>query len=80
MASESKAEGTCGTMNKTKCLLGVDPELSPKCKPTECPNCGWNEREALFRRAYLQEYGLTLCGDGLRRLVIPKAEREGGSK
>lgn len=67
-------------MNKTKCLLGVDPELSPKCKPTECPNCGWNEREALYRRAYLKEYGLTLCDDGLRRLVIPKAEREGGSE
>ena len=24
------------------------------------------------RRAYLREHGLTLCADGLRRLIIPK--------
>lgn len=63
-----------------KCLLGINPENSPKCVPQECRTCGWNSREAELRRAYLKAHGLTLCKDGLWRLVISKPEREGGSE
>ena len=24
-----------------KCLLGIDPEKTQKCKPSECASCGW---------------------------------------
>lgn len=43
-----------------------------KCNASECPTCGWEAAEAERRRAYLREHGLTLCADGLRRLIIPK--------
>lgn len=23
------------------CLLGIDPEKTQKCKPSECASCGW---------------------------------------
>ena len=29
-----------------KCLLGIDPEKTQKCKPSECASCGWEA--ALF--------------------------------
>ena len=54
------------------CLLGIDPAKSEKCKPSECRCCGWNKEEADRRRAYVAEHGLTLCADGLRRLIIRK--------
>ncbi len=37
-----------------------------------CEGCGWERTERDRRRAYIKEYGLTLCADGLRRLVIRK--------
>ena len=55
-----------------KCLLGIDPEKTQKCKPSECASCGWEAAEAARRREYVKEHGLTLCADGLRRLIIPK--------
>ena len=54
------------------CLLGIDPKKVKKCNASECPTCGWEAAEAERRRAYLREHGLTLCADGLRRLIIPK--------
>ena len=54
------------------CLLGIDPNKVQKCNASECPTCGWEAAEAERRRAYLHEHGLTLCADGLRRLIIPK--------
>lgn len=54
------------------CLLGIDPKEVQKCNASECPTCGWEAAEAERRRAYLREHGLTLCADGLRRLIIPK--------
>lgn len=54
------------------CLLGIDPNKVQKCNASECPTCGWEAAEAERRRAYLREHGLTLCADGLRRLIIPK--------
>lgn len=29
-----------------KCLLGIDPEKTQKCKPSECASCGWEAAEA----------------------------------
>ena len=55
-----------------KCLLGIDPEKTQKCKPSECASCGWEAAEAARRREYVKEHGLTLCADGLRRLIIRK--------
>lgn len=55
-----------------KCLLGIDPEKTQKCKPSECASCGWEAAEAARRREYVKEHGLTLCADGFRRLIIRK--------
>lgn len=54
------------------CLLGINPKKVQKCNVSECPTCGWEAAEAGRRRAHLHEHGLTLCADGLRRLIIPK--------
>lgn len=59
-------------MSKTKCLMGIDPAQAKKCNASECQNCGWEMSENERRRAYLKKYGLTLCADGLRRLIIRK--------
>lgn len=59
------------------CLLGINPKEVQKCNASECPTCGWEAAEAERRRTYLHEHGLTLCVDGLRRLIIPK---NGGNK
>lgn len=58
------------------CLLGIDPATSPKCNPSECRTCGWEAAEAERRTEYRKKYGLTLCGDGLRRLIIRKGQKE----
>ena len=55
-----------------KRLLGIDPEKTQKCKPSECASCGWEAAEAARRREYVKEHGLTLCADGFRRLIIKK--------
>lgn len=55
-----------------KCLLGIDPEKTQKCKPSECASCGWEAAEAARRREYVKEHSLTLCADGFRRLIIRK--------
>lgn len=33
-----------------KCLLGIDPWKTQKCKPSECASCGWEVAEAARRR------------------------------
>lgn len=53
-------------------MLGIDPEKTQKCKPSECASCGWEAAEAARRREYVKEHGLTLCADGFRRLIIRK--------
>lgn len=58
------------------CLLGIDPAKSSKCKPSECAACGWEAAEAARRTQYIKEHGLTLCADGLRRLIMKKEENE----
>lgn len=48
------------------------PEKAKKKDCSGCEHCGWEAAEAERRRAYLCEHGLTLCADGLRRLIISK--------
>ncbi len=35
-----------------------------------CDRCGWNKRERAWREALLRKNGLTLCKDGVYRLII----------
>lgn len=55
----------------TECLLQRDPKNSPVCEESQCWRCGWNEQEARYRRMLFEAKGLTMCSDGLRRLVMP---------
>lgn len=55
----------------TQCLLRRDPKNSPVCEESQCWRCGWNEQEDRNRRMLLSVKGLTMCSDGLRRLVMP---------
>lgn len=48
------------------------PEKAKKKDCSGCDRCGWEAAEAERRRVYLREHGLTLCADGVRRLIIPK--------
>ena len=53
--------------------------LSPEARMKDCrgcEGCGWERAEATSRRAYLKEHGLTLCADGLRRMVVRKERSE----
>lgn len=53
--------------------------LPPEARKKDCggcEGCGWERAEAARRRAHLKENGLTLCADGLRRLVIRKERSE----
>lgn len=60
---------------KYVCTLGYDPEKAAKCNPSECPSCGWEAAEAERRRNYRRKHGLTLCADGLRRLLSRRKQR-----
>lgn len=42
----------------------------------DCTRCGFDEREQAARNAQIRENGLTLCPDGLRRLIIPRKRNE----
>ena len=52
-----------------KCLLGIDPEKTQKCKPSECASCGWEAAEAARRLIIRKEKDMAtpykecpLCG------------------
>lgn len=45
----------------------------PNCKG-QCAHCGWNPKEAERRERALAQNGLTICKDGLARVII---KREG---
>lgn len=49
-------------MDTTKCALGATPP------------CGWNAEVAAQRRECIRQQGLMRCADGLRRLVIKRAQ------
>ena len=55
-------------MKNKKCLLE-----EPACDG-KCAGCGWDPEEAERRKKELAEKGLTLCEDGLRRLIIKRGE------
>lgn len=55
-------------MKTRKCLL-----KEANCD-MRCAICGWNKEVEERRNKLLAEKGLTLCSDGLKRLVI---KREG---
>lgn len=83
MFTKKKTCGVCGyrvTPTKEEIYVAEEPRgfMDALTKPPMrfsamvCPRCGWEAAEAERRRAYLHEHGLTLCADGLRRLIIPK--------
>lgn len=41
-----------------------------------CKRCGWNEEEVEHRERLMSDNGLTLCKDGLERLIIKREESE----
>lgn len=41
-----------------------------------CTHCGWNAEEAEHRKKLLTEKGVTLCKDGLQRLIITREKNE----
>ena len=43
---------------------------------TSCQHCGWNAEEADHRKKLLTEMGLTLCKDGLQRLIITRDQNK----
>lgn len=51
------------------CLL--HNKNSQFCSESHCFRCGWNEQEDRNQRMLLAVKGLTMCSDGLRRLVMP---------
>ena len=55
---------------ENKCALGKSPQTHPQCKAGECPGCGWHPEEIKRREKLLETYGLTLCEDGLHRLIL----------
>ena len=42
-----------------------------RCSESRCFRCGWNAHEARVREILFAAKELTMCSDGLRRLVIP---------
>lgn len=55
----------------TKCIQKFDPSEHEFCHNGEdCTKCGWNVDVHNDRVYQYNENGLTLCPDGLRRLII----------
>ena len=55
-------------MKDDKCLLE-----EPNCD-RRCTHCGWRSVEAERRDKAIKENGLTICADGLERLIIKRGE------
>lgn len=64
---------------KEKFDCTLDPQAAERnfCRPEQCSYCGWGREERARREAYTEEYGLTLCADGLRRLVMKEKDGKG---
>ncbi len=58
-------------MKKGNCLLA-----EPVCEGN-CGKCGWDKETDEERKKQLAKQGLTLCEDGLRRLVVKREEAYG---
>ncbi len=60
-----------------RCLLGKEG-TSNHCKGA-CGTCGWNPKVEKARSAQIEANGLTLCSDGLQRLIIRKGGADNGN-
>jgi hypothetical protein len=60
-------------MKNKKCLL------EERCCDGKCVGCGWDSEEAERRKKEFAENGLTLCNDGLHRLVIKRGHEHGST-
>lgn len=58
-------------MKNENCLLA-----EPVCE-FNCKYCGWNKKTDEERRKQIAKQGLTLCEDGLHRVVIKQEEAYG---
>lgn len=56
------------------CYAGYDPLEAEGCDPVMCKSCGWNPVVAAKRKAHIRRYGLTICKDLKRRLIINTEE------
>lgn len=61
-------------METTKCTLGAVPGKYRTCSQADCLTCGFEAAEIERRLEYINQNSLTLCPDGLRRLIINRAE------
>lgn len=57
-----------------KCTLTETAKAEAKCSPWKCYCCGWNADEMARRNRQIKAEGLTLCEDGLERLIIHGAK------
>lgn len=53
---------------KENCIRRKDQGV---CAQNQCRGCGWDRNEQLHRKYLLTVNGLTLCQDGLYRLILP---------
>ena len=70
MTGEETKKKRCKLGDKARCEQETDA----------CKSCGWNVDEAARREKYLEENGLTLCDDGLYRLIIKAAPDDGAGQ
>ena len=58
-------------MTETKCTL-----KNRNCTTVgSCAGCGWEENEIWRRMGIRREVGLTLCEDGLKRLIVGRPRK-----
>ena len=57
---------------ENKCLLD---DQTHYCE-YNCDKCGWNPKEVKRRKKLFDKNGLTVCKNGLKRLIIGKPKEE----
>lgn len=61
-------------MVNNECIQKYDPQDHEMCgNGKHCRHCGWNENICRTRNQYIAEHGLTMCKDGIERLIIPSS-------
>lgn len=61
-------------MNESEIKCTLPTRANIECPSRKCHNCGWNADEAERRKRLFESEGLTLCADGLRRLIVHREE------
>lgn len=59
-------------ISTNNCLLRCYRNKNLPCDTSMCKSCGWDDSEHKRRLKLADENGLTLCNDGLFRLIITK--------